>query len=151
MLNLIIIYSFSKIGNGQVVGNHFLEKVICNLLKSHNFLKFVSWKLILSLPKQPFNNNIAILESKIIYFCLRSNFRESTTLNEVQKSRKKNLWWLCDLWNTIQYYWIKKKVKRLLLCHQTFIAISIFLPTFLLFPCQIQGASYPSHVKVDDF
>ena len=27
-----------------------------------------------------FNNNIAILESKIIYFCLRSNFRGSTTL-----------------------------------------------------------------------
>ena len=26
------------------------------------------------------NNNIAIVESKIIYFCLRSNFRESTTL-----------------------------------------------------------------------
>ena len=40
LLNLIIIYSFKKIENGQVVGNLFLEKVICNLLKSHNFLKF---------------------------------------------------------------------------------------------------------------
>ena len=28
------------------------------------------------------NNNIAILESKIIYFCLRSNFCGSTTLSE---------------------------------------------------------------------
>ena len=28
-----------------------------------------------------FNNNIAILESKIIYFCSGSNFREWTTLN----------------------------------------------------------------------
>ena len=37
---LIIIYSFTKIGNGLVVGNLFLEKVICNLLKSHAFLKF---------------------------------------------------------------------------------------------------------------
>ena len=29
------------------------------------------------------NNNIAILESKIIYFCLRSNFREQTTLKTI--------------------------------------------------------------------
>ena len=40
------------------------------------YLKFFSWKLIFSLPK----NNIAILENKIIDFCLRSNFRGSTTL-----------------------------------------------------------------------
>ena len=40
LLNLMIINSFSKIGNGQVVENLFLQKVICNLLKSHNFLKF---------------------------------------------------------------------------------------------------------------
>ena len=33
--------------------------------------------------KLPFSNNIAILESKIIYFCLRSNFRERTTLINV--------------------------------------------------------------------
>ena len=44
------------------------------------YSKFLEWKIILSLPKYPFNNNIAILESKIIYFCLRSNFRGSTTL-----------------------------------------------------------------------
>ena len=31
---------FLKIRNGEVVGNLFSEKVICNLLKSHNFLKF---------------------------------------------------------------------------------------------------------------
>ena len=36
--------------------------------------------------KIPFNNNIAILESKIIYFCLRSNFRGSTTLNFYENS-----------------------------------------------------------------
>ena len=29
------------------------------------------------------NNNIAILENKIIYFCLRPNFRECTTLREL--------------------------------------------------------------------
>ena len=40
LLNLIIIYSISKIGNGKVVGNLFFEKVICNFFKSHNFLKF---------------------------------------------------------------------------------------------------------------
>ena len=34
----------------------------------------------LSLSNKPFNNNVAILESKIMYFCLRSNFREGTTL-----------------------------------------------------------------------
>ena len=31
---------FLKIRNGEVVGNLFLEKLICDLLKSHNFLKF---------------------------------------------------------------------------------------------------------------
>ena len=36
--------------------------------------------MIFSLSNQPFNNNIAILESKIIYFCLRSNFCDRTTL-----------------------------------------------------------------------
>ena len=40
LLNLIIINSYSKIENGQVVENLFLEKVIRNLLESHNFLKF---------------------------------------------------------------------------------------------------------------
>ena len=39
-LNLVIVDSFSKIGNGQVVENLFLEKVICNLLESHHSLKF---------------------------------------------------------------------------------------------------------------
>ena len=41
--------------------------------------KFFACKIIFSLSKYPFNNNIAILESKVIYFCLRSNFRGSTT------------------------------------------------------------------------
>ena len=40
MLNLIIIYSFSKIGNSRVVGNLFSETMIHDLLESHNFLKF---------------------------------------------------------------------------------------------------------------
>ena len=40
LLYLIIINSFSKIENGQVVGNIFFEEMICNLLKLHNFLKF---------------------------------------------------------------------------------------------------------------
>ena len=69
LLNLIIIYSFSKIGNVQVVENLLLGNVIHNLLE-----------LALIYSNQPFNNNVAILESKIIYFCLRSNFRGSTTL-----------------------------------------------------------------------
>ena len=42
--------------------------------------KFFSWKIIFPLLNVPFNNNIAILESKIIYFCVRSNFRECTAL-----------------------------------------------------------------------
>ena len=29
-----------KIRNGEVVGNHFSEKMIHDLLESHNFLKF---------------------------------------------------------------------------------------------------------------
>ena len=40
VLNLIIIYLFSKIRNGQVVENLIFEKMIRNLLESHNFLKF---------------------------------------------------------------------------------------------------------------
>ena len=42
-------------------------------------------EIILFSSKMPFNNNIAILESKIIYFCLRSNFRGSTTLRMKHK------------------------------------------------------------------
>ena len=37
--------------------------------------------IIVSLLNYPFNNNIAILESKIIYFCLRPNFCGRTTLS----------------------------------------------------------------------
>ena len=37
LLNLIIIDSFSKIGNGQVVENLFPEKMIYDLLESHHF------------------------------------------------------------------------------------------------------------------
>ena len=49
------------------------------------YFKFFSWKLIFSLSKQPFNNNIAILGNKIIFFCLRSNFCGSTTLKNTNK------------------------------------------------------------------
>ena len=55
------------------------------------YFKFFSWKLIFSLPKLPFNNNIAILESKIIYFCLKSNFPGSTTLNKIMWQWQKRL------------------------------------------------------------
>ena len=41
LLNLIVIYSFSKIGNGYVVGNLFPKTMNRDLLESHNFLKFV--------------------------------------------------------------------------------------------------------------
>ena len=37
LLNLIIIDSFSKIGDGQVVANPFPEKVIEDLLELHHF------------------------------------------------------------------------------------------------------------------
>ena len=37
--------------------------------------KFFSWKIIFSLSNDPFNNNIVILDSKIMYFYLMSNFR----------------------------------------------------------------------------
>ena len=52
------------------------------------YFKFFSLKIIFSLSNQPINNNISILESKIIYFCLRSNFRDRTTLRQLscQKS-----------------------------------------------------------------
>ena len=53
MLNLIIIYSFSKIGNGQVVGNLFLEKVICNLLKSHKLKKILRPRIPYQIPTLP--------------------------------------------------------------------------------------------------
>ena len=43
---------------------------------------FFSWKLISFLPNNLFNNNIAIFEKKIIYFCLKSNFCGWTTLNQ---------------------------------------------------------------------
>ena len=42
--------------------------------------KFFSSKIIFPLLNGPFNNNIAFFERKMIYFCLRSNFREFTTL-----------------------------------------------------------------------
>ena len=42
--------------------------------------KFYLWKIITFLSNGPFNNNFAFLESKIIYFCLRSNFRGWITL-----------------------------------------------------------------------
>ena len=37
LLNMIIIDSFSKSGNGQVVENLFAEKMICDSLESHHF------------------------------------------------------------------------------------------------------------------
>ena len=40
LLYLIIINSISKVGNVHVIENLFLEKVIRNLLVSHNFFKF---------------------------------------------------------------------------------------------------------------
>ena len=40
LLNLITIDSLSKIENGYVVENRFLENVIHNLLQSHNFFEF---------------------------------------------------------------------------------------------------------------
>ena len=109
-LNWKLIDWFSKIGKSQVVEKFFLEKLYRDLLKLDHFLKFgskrpekkvqakikfinkiiflyfklFSWKLIVSLPKWPFNNNIAILESKIIYFCLRFNFRLWTTLSNLE-------------------------------------------------------------------
>ena len=45
--------------------------------------KFFPWKLISFLSNDLFNNNISVLESKIIYFCLTSNFRGLTTLRNV--------------------------------------------------------------------
>ena len=42
ILNLIITNLFSIIGNCQVVGNLFPEKIISNLLETHHFLKFIS-------------------------------------------------------------------------------------------------------------
>ena len=44
--------------------------------------KFFSLKIIFSLSNELFNNNIAILESEIIYFYPRSNFRWWTTLKK---------------------------------------------------------------------
>ena len=53
------------------------------------------WKIIFSLLNYPFNNNIVILESKIKYFFLRSNFRYRTTLKEfldlILKALKHNI------------------------------------------------------------
>ena len=63
-----------------------MEKVQLKIkfVKYITFLCF-KWflhKIILSLLNDPFNNNVAILESKIIYFCLRPNLCRRTTLNE---------------------------------------------------------------------
>ena len=44
------------------------------------FQIFFSWEIIFSLSNYPFNDNIANLESKIIYFYLRSNLHGRTTL-----------------------------------------------------------------------
>ena len=43
--------------------------------------KFFSWEIEFSLSNYSFTNNIAIFETKIIYFCLWSNFRDRTTLS----------------------------------------------------------------------
>ena len=71
--------------------NIFKNLLESNMEKNHLKIKFVKYitflwfkwflqKIIFSLLNDPFNNNIAILESKIIYFCLRPNFRGRTTL-----------------------------------------------------------------------
>ena len=54
------------------------------------FVKYITFlcfkwflqKIIFSLINDPFNNNIAILERKIIYFCLSPNFCDRTTLRD---------------------------------------------------------------------
>ena len=81
--------------------------MICDLLESHFFFnlvrsdekkswaknkiifffKFFSCKIIFYLWKKPFNNNIFILERKMIYFCPRSNFCGWTTLSIFFKAR----------------------------------------------------------------
>ena len=63
----------------ETIRNKFQVKI--KFIKCIIFLhlKFFSWKIIFSFSNYPFNNNIAILESKIIYFFLRSIFREGTT------------------------------------------------------------------------
>ena len=57
--------------------------------------KFFLWEIIFSLSNEPYNNNISILESKITYFCLRSNFCEGTTLRgEIHVKISKNRFFL---------------------------------------------------------
>ena len=41
---------------------------------------FFYWKTIFFVSNDPFNTNVAILERKMMYFYLRSNFRGRTTL-----------------------------------------------------------------------
>ena len=85
---MIIIDSFSKIGNSQVVQNLFPKKLIRDLLESHQLinkiiilcLKIFFFHIIFPLFNDPFNNDIAFLESKVIYFFLRLDFRECSTL-----------------------------------------------------------------------
>ena len=50
------------------------------LIKLFICFKFFPWKIVYPLLNDLFDNNIAILESKIIYFCVRPNFYECTTL-----------------------------------------------------------------------
>ena len=54
LLNLVIISSFQKSGNGQGVENLFPEKMIRDLLKSHHFLKFGMKRLEKSSGKNKF-------------------------------------------------------------------------------------------------
>ena len=46
------------------------------------YSNFFSLKIITFLSNDPFNNNIAILDSKIMYFYLKTNFRGWTSLTE---------------------------------------------------------------------
>ena len=47
------------------------------------YSKFISCKIIFSFSYDSFDNNIAVLESKIIYFCLTPNFHECMALSSI--------------------------------------------------------------------
>ena len=62
---------------------NYLKIIVQNKIFINKLLDFIT---ILPLLNDPFNNNISILESKIIYFCLRPYFCECTSLTDVISS-----------------------------------------------------------------
>ena len=79
-------YRYKKMRKEEVNdSNLYTIRIIFNSVLNLYYSMYITYS---SLSNYPFNNNIAILESKIINFFLKSNFRGSTTLTLIREPMK---------------------------------------------------------------